>query len=184
MSLITTFTATLLIMSVWLVSALVAVPTIGFWEIGVFRLFLFQMISVMLVLAYFAIFTVINMLSSNKALPILISVLLFLGLLISASVIYNSFSEPETNSGVLLTQGGLEMAEPFPSSNYFTRVKRDVYSFIVDFLPTGREFDFGIRKLQIRSVCLFYPYLLHYCNCNSRWTACFQKEKLKVGKYA
>ena len=109
-SLITTFTATLVIMSVWLVSALVAVPTLGFWKIGVFRLFLFLLISVMFVLAYSAIFTVINMLSSNKALTVLISILLFLGLLVFASVIYNSLSEPETVSGVLINKA---TGEPF-----------------------------------------------------------------------
>lgn len=144
-SLITTFTATLLIMSVWLVSALVAVPTLGFWKIGVFRLFLFLLISVMFVLAYSAIFTVINMLSSNKALTVLISILLFLGLLIFASVIYNSLSEPEMISGVQITQNGLEMTEPSPNPNYITGVKRDVYSLIVDFLPTGQ----GIRLWQL-----------------------------------
>lgn len=144
-SLITTFTATLVIMSVWLVSALVAVPTLGFWKIGVFRLFLFLLISVMFVLAYSAIFTVINMLSSNKALTVLISILLFLGLLVFASVIYNSLSEPETVSGVLITQNGLEMAEPSPNPNYITGVKREIYSFIVDFLPTGQ----GIRLWQL-----------------------------------
>ena len=132
-------------MSVWLVSALVAVPTLGFWEIGVFRLFLFLLISVMFVLAYSAIFTVINMLSSNKALTVLISILLFLGLLIFASVIYNSLSEPEMINGVQITQNGLEMAEPSPNPNYITGVKRDVYSFIVDFLPTGQ----GIRLWQL-----------------------------------
>lgn len=144
-SLITTFTATLVIMSVWLVSALVAVPTLGFWKIGVFRLVLFLLISAMFVLAYSAIFTVINMLSSNKALTVLISILLFLGLLVFASVIYNSLSEPETVSGVLITQNGLEMAEPSPNPNYITGVKREIYSFIVDFLPTGQ----GIRLWRL-----------------------------------
>lgn len=143
-SLITTFAATLLIMSVWLIGALVAVPTLGFWKTGAFRLFLFLLISVMFVLAYSAIFTVINMLSSNKALTVLISILLFLGLLVLASMIYNSLSEPETVSGVLLTQNGLEMAEPSPNPRYITGVKREVFDFIVDFLPTGQ----GIRLWQ------------------------------------
>ncbi len=143
--LITTFTATLLIMSVWLVGALAAVPTLGFWKIGVFRLVMFLLISVMFVLAFSAIFTVINMLSSNKALTVLVSILLFLGLLVFASVIYNSLSEPETVSGVLITQNGLEMAEPSPNPNYITGVKREIFSFIVDFLPTGQ----GIRLWRL-----------------------------------
>lgn len=144
-SLVTTFTATLLIMSVWLIGALAAVPTLGFWKIGAFRLALFLLISVMFTLAYSAIFTVVNMLSSNKALTVLLSILLFLGLLIFASMVYNSLSEPEMVSGVQITVDGLKMAEPSPNPNYITGVKRELFSFLVDFLPAGQ----GIRLWQL-----------------------------------
>lgn len=147
-SLITTFTATLVIMSVWLIGALVAVPTLGFWKIGVPRFLLFLLIAVLFVLAYSAIFTVINMLSPNKALTVLLSILLFLGLLVFASVMYNSLSEPEMVGGVQITQNGLEMAEPSPNPRYITGVKREIFSFLVDFLPTGQ----GIRLWQLEVI--------------------------------
>ena len=94
-SLITTFAATLLIMLVWLAGALVAVPALGFWKMGVLRLLGYLLIAVLFVLALSAIFTVINMLSSGKANTFLISVLLFIGLLLLASMVYNGLSEPE-----------------------------------------------------------------------------------------
>ena len=144
-SLITTFTATLLIMSAWLVGALVAIPILGFWKMGISRLLLFLLICVMFVLAYSAIFTVINMLSSNKALTVLISILLFLGITILASVLYNLLCEPEMISGVQITQNGLEMMEPSQNPRYITGFKREIFSFLVDFLPTGQ----GIRMLQL-----------------------------------
>lgn len=177
-SLITTFAATLLIMSAWLIGALVAVPALGFWKIGVLRLLLFLLISVLFVLAYSAIFTTINMLSSNKALTVLISILLFLGLLVFASMIYNGLSEPEMISGVLITQNGLEMAEPSPNPNYITGVKREIYDFLVDFLPTGQ----GLRLLRLEithPVRMLVSSLFITVTATAGGLAAFKKKNLK-----
>lgn len=144
-SLVTTFTATLLMMSVWLVGALIAVPTLGFWKMGVLHLLEYLFIAVMFVLAFSAICTVVNLLSSNKAVTIVVSILLFLGLLLFASMIYNSLSEPEMTSGVQITENGLGMAEPSPNPDYISGVTREIYDFIVDFLPTGQ----GLRMWQL-----------------------------------
>ena len=143
--LITTFTATLLMMSAWLVGALIAVPTLGFWKMGVPHLLEYLLIAVMFVLAFSAICTVVTMLSSNKAVTVVISILLFLGLLIFASMIYNGLSEPEMTSGVEITANGLEMAEPTPNPYYISGDTRKIYDFIVDFLPTGQ----GLRMWQL-----------------------------------
>ena len=147
-SLITTFAATLLIMSVWLAGALVAVPALGFWKMGVLRLLGYLLIAVLFVLALSAIFTVINMLSSGKANTFLISVLLFIGLLLLASMVYNGLSEPEMISGVQIIQNGLDMTKPSPNPNYVTGMRREIYDFIVDFLPTGQ----GLRMWQLEVI--------------------------------
>lgn len=144
-SLLTTFTATLLIMSAWLLGALIAVPTLGFWKMGVLHLLEYLLIAVMLVLAFSAICTAVNILSSNKAITIVISILLFLGLFIFASTIYNSLSQPQMTSGVIITANGMEMADPAPNPNYISGVTRKIYDFIVDFLPTGQ----GLRMWQL-----------------------------------
>lgn len=144
-SLVVTFTATLLIMSAWLVGAFVAVPVLGFWKMGVMHLLEHLLIAVMLVLVFSAICTVVNTLSSNKAVTVVISILLFLGLLIFASMIYYGLSEPEMTSGVQLTANGLEMTEPTPNPKYVTGLTRKIYDFLVDFLPTGQ----GLRMWQL-----------------------------------
>ena len=99
----------------------------------------------MLVLAFSAICTVVNMLSSNRAITVVISVLLFLGLFIFASMIYNGLSEPEMTSGVVITANGMEMAEPAPNPNHISGATRKIYDFIVDFLPTGQ----GLKMWQL-----------------------------------
>lgn len=144
-SLVTTFIATLLMMSAWLVGALIGVPVLGFWKMGVLHLLEYLLIAVMLVLAFSAICTVVNILSSNKAVTVVISILLFLGFLIFASMIYSRLSEPEMASGVVLTANGFEMAKPTPNPQYVTGLTRKIYDFLVDFLPTGQ----GLRLWQL-----------------------------------
>lgn len=147
-SLVTTFIATLLIMTAWLVGALIAVPTLGFWKMGILHLLEYLLIAVMLVLVFSAICTVVNLLSSNKAVTVVISMLLFLGLLLFANIIYNSLSQPEMVSGVQLTVDGLEMTEPTPNPQYVTGLKRKIYDFIVDFLPTGQAVRMWLLEIS------------------------------------
>jgi len=144
-SLLTTFTATLLMMSVWLLGALVALPVLGVWAMGIPHLFLYLLIALMFVAAYSAICTFVNMLSANKAVTVAASLLLFLGLLIFSSMIYNGLSEPEMSSGIEITANGMEMSEPTPNPNYVSGVKREIYDFISDFLPTGQ----GLKMWQL-----------------------------------
>lgn len=147
-NLITSFTATLLIMLVWLIGALVAIPTLGVWEMGIPNLLAYLLIAVMFEAALSAIFTFVCMQSTNKAITVVISMLLFLGLLVFASMIYNGLSEPEMTSGVKITTSGMEMSEPTPNPNYISGVKRTIYEFVVDILPTGQ----GLKMWQLEII--------------------------------
>lgn len=144
-NLITAFTATLLMMLVWLIGALVGIPTLGIWKMGIPNLLIYLLIAVMFVAAFSAIFTFVNMMSTNKAVTVAISTLLIFGLLIFSSMIYNSLNQPEMTSGVQITANGMEMSEPTPNPNYVSGVTRKIYEFIVDFLPTGQ----GLKMWQL-----------------------------------
>ena len=144
--LITSFTATLLIMLVWLMGALVAIPALGVWEMGIPNLLAYLFIAVMFEAALSAIFTFICMQSTNKAMTVMISILLFLGLLVFASMTDNALNEPEMTSGVQITANGMEMSEPAPNPNYVSGVTRTIYEWIVDFLPTGQ----GLQMWQLK----------------------------------
>lgn len=143
--LITTFTATMLMMLVWLIGALVAVPTLGAWKMGIPNLLLYLLIAVMFVAAFSAICTFVHMMSANKAVTVVISILLILGLLVFASILYNSLNTPEMTSGIQITADGMEVAEPAPNPAYVSGVTREIYEFLVDFLPTGQ----GLKMWQL-----------------------------------
>lgn len=143
--LITSFTATLLLMMVWLIGALAAIPTLGVWEMGIPNLLAYLCIAVMFEAAFSAIFTFVCMQSTNKAITVGISMVLFLGLLIFASMTYNALSQPEMTSSVQITAGGMQKSEPTPNPNYVSGVTRTIYEYIVDFLPTGQ----GLQMWQL-----------------------------------
>lgn len=140
-----TFVATLLMMAVWLIGALVGVPELGFWEMGILHLLCYLLTAVLFVAAFSSIFTFISMLSGNKAVTVAISILLFLGLLVMASMIYNGLQQPEMASSVEMSMDGIQMGDPQPNPAYVSGAKRAVYEFMLDFLPTGQ----GILMWQL-----------------------------------
>ena len=144
-NLITSFAATLLIMFIWMIGALAAIPALGVWKMGVPNLLVYLFIAVMFEAAFSAIFTFVCMQSTNKAITVAVSMLLFLGLLVFASMIYNGLCEPEMAGSVQITANGMEMAEPTPNPNYVSGFTRTVYEFINDFLPTGQ----GLQMWQL-----------------------------------
>lgn len=144
-NLITSFSATLLIMLVWLIGALSAVPVLGVLKMSVPNLLIYLFIAVMQAAAFSAVFTFVCMQSTNKAVTVVISVLLFFGLMFFASMTYNALQEPEMTSGVQLTANGIEMSDPTQNPKYISGIKRTIYEFIVDFLPTGQ----GLKVWQL-----------------------------------
>lgn len=105
-------------------------------------------LATLFVAAFSSVFTFISMLSSNKAVSVVVSIFLFLGLLILASMIYNGLQQPEMVSGIEMTQNGMQMSEQQPNPSYIGGVKRTFYEFMMDFLPTGQ----GILMWQLEVV--------------------------------
>lgn len=145
-NLVTVFVVTLMLMCVWLLGPLIAMPFFGVWTMGITSLMGYLMIAVLFEAAFAAIFTFICMQSSNKAMTIVISLLLFLGMLVAVGMINSALSEPETVNGILMTKDGMQMSDPEPNPNYVSGMTRKIYEFINDFLPTGQ----GIQLWQLQ----------------------------------
>ena len=117
------FCAALLFMAAWLLGGLVGIPFLGPWKLGAPGL------ALCLLLAAF----------TNKAAGAVVSILLFLALLVCASMLYNRLSEPEMFSGVIITAEGMSMGEPTPNPDYISGGVRAAYEFLLDLLPTGQS---------------------------------------------
>ncbi len=132
------FTAGVCFVAAWLIGGLVGIPTFGVWKIGFGGVLLYTLISVFFTAALTGILTLLCMLSSNKAITTVVSILLALGLLVAASILYNSLGEPELNSGYILSGTSVQMAEPTPNPNYVSGMTRTIYQFSIDCLPSGQ----------------------------------------------
>lgn len=138
-NLLTCFTATLLMMSAWLLGALTAIPVLGTWKMGAFGLFLYLLLSILLAAANAAIFTLVSMLCGNKATAAVVCILMAFGLLLCGSTVYNRLQAPEMTNNVIITaEEGMSFSEPKPNPDYISGTTRTVYEWILDLLPSGQ----------------------------------------------
>ena len=132
------FVAGMFFMVAWMIGGLVGVPFFGGWVIGVQGFITYFLIAFLAVAAQVGIMVLLSMLSSNKAITAIATILFFFGLLIVASIIYNRLCEPELYSGVEATMEGIQMTDPSPNPDYLSGTFRTIYEWILDILPTGQ----------------------------------------------
>lgn len=138
-SLLTNILAAALLTAVWLIGGLVGIPFFGFWEMGGVAAALHIFVAFGSAIALAAIFTLLGMLATKKSASAVGTILLFLALLLMASLIYNKLLEPEMTSGIIWSIDGIQMAEPRPNPSYVGGIMRTVLEVILDILPTGQE---------------------------------------------
>lgn len=148
-NLFTNIVCGLLLLLAGLLGGLCGIPFLGAWKMGKMVL-VFLLINVMCMAAYAAVFTLIGMLCSNKAIAAVLSILLFLGLMVIAFNLYYCLAEPEVVNGLIITKEGMQMGEPEPNPRYLTGMKREIYQFIMDFLPTG-------QCIQMEELTVIHP---------------------------
>lgn len=98
--------------------------------------------SIPMIIAYSAIFTAISMTNQNKAVVAIISIILAFGLVFAAGVIRGMLeAEPMISTGgyEITANGELIMGELVPNPNYLTGMKRKIFEFLYDFLPSGQS---------------------------------------------
>lgn len=103
------------------------------------KLLMYGALSLVLMIAFTALFTLIAMLCQNKSHTVagcilLVFVLIFLGVYITSAL-----NEPEYLAGYSYTENGVTVEEPETKNpNYISGTKRQVYEFMQDFTPGGQ----------------------------------------------
>ena len=103
------------------------------------KLLMYGALSLALLAALTALFTLIAMLCQNKSHTVagcilLVFVLLFIGVYITSAL-----NEPEYLAGYSYTEDGVTVEEPETKNpNYISGTKRQVYEFMQDFTPGGQ----------------------------------------------
>lgn len=123
--------------SFFLVYLCVGIPLIGFFSINIRVVFQLFLIVIFLSVAFSSIYTMVAMLSTNKAVTAVICILLAFLFLFIGIQLNNMLSQPETVLGMTIEEG-VEIYEEFPNPDYLNAEERKVVQFAYDFIPGGQ----------------------------------------------
>lgn len=145
--------AFLMIAAFLLVISLVGIPLLGGLTLGSQAIMLLIAASLLMTIAYCALFTMVGMLIPSKAIAAVVCILGIFALLLWALMVNSRLDEPEYYSNYIFqdSEGNIMEGENEPNPYYLTGTKRSFYEFLYDFLPSG-------QGLQITMVEAAHPY--------------------------
>lgn len=136
---ITVFAASLCMAAAWLVGGLAGVPFLGFLTIGPVGTALCFAIIIGFTAAFSAIYTFIGMLNDRRS-AMVITITMWLILVLVSSIFENTLHEPEEIKQMLVSvDGGAPAVVTEPNPYYISGIQREIYEFVVDFLPSGQS---------------------------------------------
>lgn len=154
---LTNYVASVVVLLVGFFVGIVGVPILGWLEVETTVVVSYLVVSLLMVGAWSAIFTLISLLTTNKAYGVVFCILLWLGLTFLGSYFYNVLSEPEMQSGAIVTMEGITIGEPTLNPNYVSGIKRHVYEFLSDFFPSS-------QAIQMSNLEAVHPIRMMLCS--------------------
>lgn len=123
-----------------LVVCVLGIPLLGGYTGDVQALLLQLGLSALMTAATTALMTAVAMGNQNRAAAAVICLLLIFALLFGAILLMSTLSAPEMFEGYVRVDeaGNFVQAPPEPNPSYVRGTKRAVYTFLLDFLPTGQ----------------------------------------------
>ena len=155
-SFLTVFAASLSIALVWLAGSWVGMPFLGFLTLSPAGVALCLAVIVGFTAAFSAIFTFIEMLNTRRS-AMVVTILVWLALLLLASMVDNTLYEPEFTTGITITSDGVQTMVQEPNPYYISGLQRDIYEFIMDFLPSG-------QAGRLQNIALDHPVRMLLCS--------------------
>lgn len=155
-SFLTVFAASLCMALAWSVGSCAGVPFLGFLTLSPAKIALCLAVIVGFTAAFSAIFTFIGMLNSRRTATV-VALLIWLALLLAASMVDNALYEPEFASGLTITADGVQSVSPEPNPYYISGLQRDIYEFLMDLLPSG-------QAGRIQNIRLDHPVRMLLCD--------------------
>ncbi len=158
-NLITNIVAALLLCSAYLIASLgLGIPLLGFLEMETGLALQLFFMTILLAVAYSAIFTMLSMVCSNRTTVAVVSIILSFALIIIATDVYSKLAEPEFYPGItIVNEQGVQELESISNRRYLTGNKREIYQFIFDFIPSGQAMQISNPNMDI---ALIHPYML------------------------
>lgn len=137
------FAAGLMFVIIYLIPALIiGTIRLGWFTVEFKYVLLMLAITAFMIMAVTSFITMLAMLLSNKATCAVICVLCGVVILFVGVYIKSRLGEPQYYDGYVYSDStGTTVQERCENTNYLSGVKRDVYQFMLDFLPSGQAFE-------------------------------------------
>lgn len=155
---VTSLCASAVMMALWFVVYFtLGLLLLGGPVLGAPQMLAFIGISILTIMAFDALYVLVSLLVPNKASAAVACMLLFFGMLIVAAVINGMLDAPEFVQDYSITANGVELMDPLPNPEYLSGMKREVYQFIYDFLPSG-------QAIQLMVASVLHPIRMVLCS--------------------
>lgn len=177
---IVSFFAALLACAAYIaVMLILGIPLFGFLQADYRIILLYLLASILLVLSYTSVFTLLSMNNQNKAVASISNTLLFFGMLILALHISSKLDEPPVlDSYIALDENGdLVTDDAIPNPFYLEGTQRKVYEFFNDFLPAGQSIQLSSMRAD-RFLLLPLYSLLITITCSLGGILLFRKKDI------
>lgn len=124
----------------FLIGGLTGIPFFGGWKGSASQLIIYIVIGFFITASLTAILNMLSMMSANKAITAVLSIVISLVLILLASSIYNVLNEPEmTREMIEYTADGVTLGDEIPNPAYVSGLQRKIYEWLLQFLPTGQS---------------------------------------------
>ena len=121
------------------------------------RFLLYGGLSLALMIAFAAVFTLIAMLVHNRSLTVAGCILLAFVLIFLGVYIASALNEPEYLTSYSYTENGVTVEEPGTKNpNYISGTRRQVYEFLQDFTPGGQMLQISNMNAETPAMLALY----------------------------
>jgi len=131
------------------------IQTVGPLEMGVSGFFQYALAALGFTAVYAAVFTLVASLTPNKALTVILTLLLWFGLIAAGHGLIDRLNEPEFSGGMAFINGEIVKVPPTPNSLYLTGTVRTVCILLRDLLPSGQAILMANAEIAEPVGCFF-----------------------------
>ena len=143
--------------------ACAGIPLLGSFSIGTSHTASLIACTLFIELAYTALFTLAAMLIHNKASLATVTILTAFLMLFASSYLYAQLLQPKMWTDYIEEDGQFIQSEPIPHEYYVTGTKRKVYTFLMEFMPSGQATTLMSGDLPLTRVFLYDSLIVVLC---------------------
>jgi len=176
---ITCLLGVIVMYGVYTVFGFIGIPLLGKWQGGADHYILYVLVGLFVCVAFASIASMISMLVTNVPIAVVLSVIVALVMVFLSSAIYQMLCQAEfTREFVKMSESGAEYGPEIPNPAYVSGIRRKIFAFLGEFLPSGQSILAANGELTKPFVNIAYSVLLSIA-VNAVGIFTFKKKDLK-----